>query len=66
MGKDTAYVTMLRDPIDVFESQWQFYGLQGHYGMTIGTIKTFKILQGLGFVQAVATERWPKKSERRP
>ena len=38
MGKDTAYVTMLRDPIDVFESQWQFYGLQGHFGMTIGTI----------------------------
>eukprot|EP00092_Neocalanus_flemingeri_P102812 GFUD01131520.1.p1 GENE.GFUD01131520.1~~GFUD01131520.1.p1 ORF type:complete len:397 (+),score=109.33 GFUD01131520.1:40-1230(+) len=35
MGKNTAYITMLRDPIDVFESQWQFYGLHGHFGMNI-------------------------------
>eukprot|EP00092_Neocalanus_flemingeri_P001950 GFUD01002081.1.p1 GENE.GFUD01002081.1~~GFUD01002081.1.p1 ORF type:complete len:386 (+),score=88.88 GFUD01002081.1:41-1198(+) len=35
MEDDTVYVTMLRDPIEVFESQWTFYGLQGHYGMTI-------------------------------
>ena len=38
MGKDTVYVNMLRDPVDVFESQWQFYGLHSHYGMTIGKL----------------------------
>ena len=37
-GPDTVFVTMLRDPVDVFESQWQFYGLHQHYGMGIGKI----------------------------
>ena len=47
MGKDTVYVTMLRDPVDVFESQWQFYGLQSHYGMTIGKLFRLSTLSAL-------------------
>ena len=36
MGPGTVYISMLRDPVDVFESQYGFFGLQGFYGMTIG------------------------------
>ena len=36
LGADTAYVTMLRDPVSVFESAWHFYGLQRHFRMDIG------------------------------
>ena len=43
MGRDAAYVTMLRDPVSVFESLWHFYGLQGHFGMDIGKHSKVKI-----------------------
>ena len=43
MGRDAAYVTMLRDPVSVFESLWHFYGLQGHFGMDIGKHSVVKI-----------------------
>ena len=36
MGQGTKYITMLRDPVDVFESQYGYYGLGGFYGMSIG------------------------------
>ena len=35
-GEKTTYITMLRDPVDVFESQWEYYGHEKMYGMTIG------------------------------
>ena len=38
MGTGTAYVTMLRDPVDVFESQYGFMGLKDFYGMSIGKL----------------------------
>ena len=43
MGRDAAYVTMLRDPVSVFESLWHFYGLQGHFGMDIGKHSVVKL-----------------------
>ena len=42
LGPGTAYVTMLRDPVDVFESQYGYYGLQGFYGMSIGILEIHK------------------------
>ena len=36
MGKDAVFLTMLRDPVDVFESQYDYYGLYKKYGMSIG------------------------------
>ena len=38
MREGTTYVTMLRDPVDVFESQYGYYGLGGFFGMSIGKI----------------------------
>ena len=41
MGKGEAtYITMLRDPVDVFESQWEYYMHEKLYGMTIGNLLT--------------------------
>ena len=39
MGDNTSYVTMLRDPIEVFESQFSYYDLEKHYGMSLGKMK---------------------------
>ena len=39
MGPGTAYVTMLRDPVDVFESQYGFMGFKDFYGMSIGKLE---------------------------
>ena len=38
MGPGAVYVTMLRDPVEVFESQFAFYDFHGFYGMNIGNI----------------------------
>ena len=39
MGKgESTYITMLRDPVDVFESQWEYYKHEKAYGMTIGNL----------------------------
>ena len=38
MGAGAVYVTMLRDPVEVFESQFAFYDFHGFYGMNIGNI----------------------------
>jgi len=35
MGDNTYYVTILRDPVDVFESQYSYYKLWKHYGMNL-------------------------------
>ena len=39
MGPRTSYVTMLRDPVEVFESQYSFFGLNGFYGLSLGMIQ---------------------------
>ena len=41
MGAGAVYVTMLRDPVEVFESQFAFYDFHGFYGMNIGNIYLF-------------------------
>ena len=38
MGPDTKYVTMLRDPVDLFESAYEYYRMFRKYGMTLGNI----------------------------
>ena len=35
-AEKTTYITMLRDPVDVFESQWEYYKHEKLYGMSIG------------------------------
>ena len=38
MGPRTSYVTMLRDPIEVYESQYSFYNFRRFYGLSLGRI----------------------------
>ena len=38
MEENTYYVTSLRNPVDVFESQYSYYKLWKHYGMNLGNI----------------------------
>ena len=38
MGEGTAYVTMLRDPVDMFESQYGYYKLERKFGVSLGNI----------------------------
>ena len=39
MGNGTKYITILRDPVDLFESQWGFYNFDQKYGMSLGEMK---------------------------
>ena len=32
----TVYITMIRDPVDIFVSAWDYYKLIGNYKMTLG------------------------------
>ena len=32
----TVYITMIRDPVDIFVSAWDYYKLGGSYKMTLG------------------------------
>ena len=32
----TVYITMIRDPVDIFVSAWDYYKQGGSYKMTIG------------------------------
>ena len=32
----SAYVTIIRNPVNVFVSSWEYYKLGGHYNMTLG------------------------------
>ena len=41
MGEGTTYVTILRDPVDVFESQWGFYSFEKRYNMSLGRVRSF-------------------------
>ena len=43
MGDNTVYVTMHRDPVDVFESQYGYYKLEKEFGMSLGNF--FEILK---------------------
>ena len=36
MGPGTKYVTMLRDPVDMFESAYVYYRMSAKYNLTIG------------------------------
>ena len=38
MGDNAKYVTMLRDPVDLFESAYEYYKMYRKYGMTLGNI----------------------------
>ena len=38
MGENTKYVTMLRDPVDLFESAYEYYRMYRKFGMTLGNI----------------------------
>ena len=32
----TVYLTIMRDPVDIFVSAWHYYRLDNAYGMSIG------------------------------
>ena len=32
----SKYITMIRDPVDIFVSEWEYYKLAGSYKMTLG------------------------------
>ena len=32
----TVYITMIRDPVDIFVSSWDYYKLDRTYKMTLG------------------------------
>ena len=32
----TVYLTIMRDPVDIFVSSWHYYRLDNAYGMSIG------------------------------
>ena len=32
---ETVYITMIRDPVDIFVSSWEYYKLEGNYKMTL-------------------------------
>ena len=34
----TVYITMIRDPVDIFVSAWDYYKQGGSYKMTIGKV----------------------------
>ena len=34
----TTYITMIRNPVDIFVSAWEYYKLGGSYKMTLGKI----------------------------
>ena len=38
MGDNAKYVTMLRDPVDLFESAYEYYRMYRKFGMTLGNI----------------------------
>ena len=39
MGDNTVYFTMLRDPVDVFESQYGYYKLEKQFGISLGNFE---------------------------
>ena len=43
MGKDAKYVTMLRDPVDLFESAYEYYKMDSKFGMTLGNISPLQL-----------------------
>ena len=38
MGDTTksVYITMIRDPVEIFVSAWDYYKMDGNYKMTLG------------------------------
>ena len=32
----TVYLTIMRDPVDIFVSEWFYYRLDGRYSMSLG------------------------------
>lgn len=35
LGKDTYYITIMRDPVDLFESLWGYSSMHTYYGMSL-------------------------------
>ena len=36
----TVYLTIMRDPVDIFVSEWFYYRLDGRYSMSLGQHST--------------------------
>ena len=43
----TVYITMIRDPVDIFVSAWEYYKLGSKYynNMTLGTMQYIKYIK---------------------
>ena len=46
----TTYLTMIRDPVDIFVSAWHYYKLGERYKLTLGMQYAFYALQTFFFV----------------
>ena len=47
MGPGTKYVTMLRDPVDMFESAYVYYRMSAKYNLTIGRCLDWRLCRCL-------------------
>ena len=51
--KSTVYLTIMRDPVDIFVSAWYYYSLDTKYNMSIGQQKRqmlFKVYSDYSFL----------------
>ena len=39
----STYITMIRDPVDIFVSAWHYYKLGGSYKLTLGTLSCWQL-----------------------
>ena len=48
----TVYITIIRDPVDIFVSSWDYYKLDGNYKMTLGRShgKVFRLCPLLKYI----------------
>ena len=62
MGDKAYYVTMLRDPIQVFESQYSYYKLGEQFGMNLGKTQFFAQKHTFYFFRGVCQSTKKRKS----
>ena len=43
----TVYITMIRDPVDIFVSAWDYYKLDGNYKMTLRNKLELRLLSNI-------------------
>ena len=49
----TVYLTIMRDPVDIFVSEWFYYRLDGRYSMSLGQHQvSFRGVSGCRFLQS--------------